>query len=60
MYLKQIGTLFKLIIDSEQQIERIRKQLNTLPDFDPLVLFKRIDYEQKKYIAKETLLQFLK
>lgn len=59
-WMTAIGKLFKLLIEGERTIEAIRKQLNNQPDFDPLLLFRRIDFEQKKHIAQDNFIEFLK
>ena len=53
-----IFSFFSALLEGERKIESARKALNTCPDFDPYVLFNRLDYQRKSFLTEENLLNF--
>ena len=53
-----IFSFFTALLEGEHKIESARKALNACTDFDPYILFNRLDYQRKSYLTEENLLNF--
>ena len=51
--------LFKVLIQKDKEIEKYRIQLFLIKNFNPLNLFKEIDYNNKNYIIINDLIKYL-
>ena len=51
--------LFKILIQKDKEIEKYRIQLFLIKNFNPLNLFKEIDYNNKNYIIINDLIKYL-
>ena len=55
-----ISKLFSIIQEGEKKIEIKRKNLNESIDFEPYILFNRLDQFRKNYLNEENFINFLK
>jgi hypothetical protein len=52
--------LLTRLADGEKSIEILRSVLSDLKEFDPYLIFKYIDKEEKNYIDEYNIVDFLK
>ena len=55
---EHILSFFTALLEGERKIEDARKALNLCCDFDPYILFNRLDYQRKSFLTEDNLLNF--
>ena len=55
---KLIVDFFAALAEGESKVESCRLSLNSCEDFDPFLLFNRLDQYRKNYLTEDNLLDF--
>ena len=54
-----ISNFFYTIAKEENRLENLKENLNNLPDFDPFILFNRLDQNRKNFLNEQNFINFI-